>query len=66
MKSVEEIQSEIEALPHQEYMRLAHWFTERDWSAWDHKIEQDAGSGKLDFLLDEAMAEKKDNSLGEI
>ena len=45
---------------------VSAWFTERDWKAWDHQIEQDAGSGKLDFLLDEAMAGKKNNSLGEI
>jgi hypothetical protein len=30
-----------------------------DWEAWDRQIEQDASSGKLDFLVDEAMAEKK-------
>ena len=66
MKSVEEIQSEIEALPHTEYMRLAHWFTERDWQSWDQVIEDDSKSGNLDFLIEEARAQKKNNSLGEI
>ena len=51
MKSVEEIKSEIEALPHDEYMKLVHWFTERDWVAWDQQIETDSASGTLDFLL---------------
>ena len=66
MKSVEEIQSEIEELPYQDYMKLAHWFTERDWATWDNKVKRDSDSGKLDFLIKEAMNEKNNNSLGEI
>lgn len=66
MKSVEEIQSEIEALPHTEYMKLAHWFTERDWQSWDQEIENDSKSGGLDFLIEEARAQKNKNSLGKI
>jgi len=58
MKTVEEIQNEISALPHGEYMKLAHWFSEQDWELWDDEIERDALSGKLDFLIDEAMNEK--------
>jgi hypothetical protein len=66
MKSIEEIQTEIEALPHQEYMKLVHWFTERDWQSWDHELQRDSKAGKLDFLIEEAMAQKKNNSLGEM
>ncbi len=59
MKTFEEIKSEIEALPHREYMKLVHWFSERDWEAWDEEIERDSKSGKLDFLIEEALEEKK-------
>ena len=55
---VEEIQVAIESLPHREYIRLRQWFSERDWEKWDRQIEADSESGKLDFLIDEALDEK--------
>jgi hypothetical protein len=66
MKSVEEIKSEIEALPYEEYMKLVHWFSERDWDAWDQQIEADSAAGSLDFLIQEASGEKKSNKLGKL
>ena len=50
MTAVEKIQSEIETLSPEEYEQLRLWFFERDWEQWDRRIEQDAASGKLDFL----------------
>ena len=58
MTRVEEIQSAIVSLSPQEYARLQQWFTERSWERWDGEIEEDAASGKLDFLADEAAREK--------
>ena len=55
---VEEIQVAIESLPHQEYVRLRQWFSERDWEKWDRQIKVDSESGKLDFLIEEALDEK--------
>ena len=55
---VEEIQVAIESLPDQEYVRLRQWFSERDWEKWDRQIEADSESGKLDFLIEEALDEK--------
>ena len=46
-------------------MRLAHWFSEQDWKSWDDEIESDSNSGKLDFLFNEAMSEKKSEKLRE-
>jgi len=63
MKSVEQIQSDIESLPHEEYLKLVRWFSEKDWDAWDHQLEDDASSGKLDFLINEALEEKAGNKL---
>ena len=58
MKTLEDLKTEIEALPHREYMKLLHWLAERDWDAWDKEIERDTASGKLDFLINEAVEEK--------
>jgi len=59
MRTAEEIQTDIEALPRKEYMQLVRWFSERDWKVWDREIEIDSKSGRLDFLIEEAFAEKK-------
>ena len=58
MTRVEEIQSAIVSLSPQEYTRLQQWFTERSRERWDGEIEEDAASGKLDFLADEAARDK--------
>ena len=66
MSTANEIQTEIEALPHQEYIKLVSWFNGRDWSVWDKEIEEDSKSGKLDFLINEALEEKSSGELKEI
>lgn len=66
MKTVEEIKTEIKALPYGEYMRLLHWFSEHDWISWDEEIERDSAAGKLDFLIVEALEEKAKGKLGQL
>ena len=56
MKSFEEVKSDIGALPFREYRKLTHWLSERDWQAWDEEIARDSAAGKLDFLIEEALA----------
>ncbi|GAB6041894.1 hypothetical protein [Endothiovibrio diazotrophicus] len=63
MSRIEQIQSAIEALPHEDFVRLAKWINQRDWEEWDRDIEADGQSGKLDFLLDEAADAKAKGSL---
>jgi len=63
---VEEIQVAIESLPYQEYIRLMQWFSERDWEKWDRQIEADSESGKLGFLIEEALNEKAEGILKEL
>jgi len=58
VKTAEDIQTDIEALPRKEYMKIVHWLSERDWKTWDKEIEVDSKSRKLDFLIEEALAEK--------
>lgn len=66
MPKVEEIVSSIESLPKEEFGRLRDWFYERDWERWDRQIEEDSESGKLDFLVKEALDEKAAGTLKEL
>lgn len=66
MPSVEEILSSIESLSREEFARLREWLYERDWERWDREIEEDSKSGKLDFLMKEALTEKADGKVKEL
>ena len=59
MNTVEEIKKAIASLPEKEYASLRKWFSEKDWEEWDKKIAKDSKAGKLDFLIEEALNEKK-------
>lgn len=63
MNKLEELQSEIETLPANQFQQLRNWFADKDWELWDQQIQADADSGKLDFLLDEARAAKSHSTL---
>ena len=65
MSTLEEIQSAITSLSPEDYARLRQWFADRDWERWDRQIEEDAASGKLDFLIEEAVAGKAQGRLRE-
>lgn len=43
--TLETIKEAIELLPQEEQVRLAHWLSERDWTAWDEQIERDFSAG---------------------
>ena len=66
MATIEEIQSEIESLPRREYIRLVRWIQKKDGQVWDKELEKDALSGKLDFLVEEALNEKKTGKLKDL
>ncbi len=66
MSKVEEIEAAIEALSEEEYVRLRKWFSEKDWQKWDRQIKADSESGKLDFLIKEAIDEKAKGKLKEL
>ena len=66
MTRLEKIKDEIKYLSKDEYTRLRLWFSERDWQEWDRQIERDAESGKLNFLIHEAFAEKGQGRLKEL
>ena len=59
MSEVEQIEQQIERLDEQAFARLRQWFVEYDHARWERQIEADSASGKLDFLIDEALAEHR-------
>jgi hypothetical protein len=66
MSKVEEIKQAINTLAEEDYILLRQWFSEKDWQKWDKQISSDSGSGKLDFLLKEALEAKATNKLREL
>jgi len=66
MAKVDEIKAAIETLSEEDYVQLRQWFSEKDWEKWDGQIEADSESGKLNFLIKEAMDEKAKGKLKEL
>lgn len=60
---VDELKTEIERLPQEQFAELVRWLSEKDWERWDKEIEADSAAGKLDFLVREALAEKAKGTL---
>ena len=58
MSTVVEIESAIANLPKKEFWELASWFDDIKNRAWDEQMKADADSSKLDFLFEEAAAER--------
>jgi hypothetical protein len=63
MSTVVEIESAITNLPKKEFWELATWFDDVKNRAWDEQMEADAAAGKLDFLFEEASAERAKRKL---
>jgi hypothetical protein len=63
MLKVDAVRKAIENLSAEEYAQLRQWFFDRDSEKWDREIEKDSKSGKLDFLIGEALNEKRQGKL---
>jgi hypothetical protein len=59
MTTVQEIEQAIEQLPSDQFSQLHDWIEEKDWEKWDAQIERDSETGKLDFLVNEALRDAK-------
>jgi hypothetical protein len=66
MSKVDQLKTEIERLPREEFTELVRWLSEKDWERWDKEIEADSEAGKLDFLLREALGEKTKGTLKDL
>jgi hypothetical protein len=63
MDRVEEIEAAINDLPPEDFRRIAIWFRERDQSLWDQQLDNDACTGRLDFLFEEIETESQQDFL---
>lgn len=59
MGRLESLEAAVASLTEDELTAFRNWFAAFDAAAWDRKLAEDAGSGKLDKLADEALADLK-------
>jgi len=57
MSTVEEIEQAISKLPPDDLAKFRAWFEAFEAARFDERIEQDAKSGRLDRLADQALAD---------
>jgi len=57
MTQVELLEQRIAELDDASFSKLRDWFMENDQVRWDKKLEADSNAGKLDFLINAALAE---------
>lgn len=60
MSRVADIERAIEQMSPEELREFRAWFAERDAAEWDRQFEEDAASGKLDALADEALKDSRE------
>ena len=66
MPTVEELAEAIKELTDEERARLMALLDELEEDAWDRQIEEDARSGKLDWLLEEGRREAREGLLRDL
>jgi hypothetical protein len=57
MSEIGQLEQRIESLSPQDLARFQAWFLEFDARVWDAQIEADAKAGKLDGLINAALAD---------
>ncbi len=63
---VKALEQQVAKLDDGEFKRFASWFAAHQDRLWDRQIARDAKSGKLDFLIEEARAEKQAGTLKDL
>ncbi len=63
---VEALEKEVEKLGRAEFERFSAWFAEYEARNWDDEIKCDFEAGKLNFLIDEARAEREAGTLKDL
>jgi hypothetical protein len=61
--SVEEIEAAIRSLDAHEFAKIAERFHALEHERWDAEMDRDASSGKLDFLISEAIEDREQGRL---
>jgi hypothetical protein len=66
MTRLEELEKAVDSLPEDEYRRFRNWFMEKDWERWDRQIAEDSRTGRLDFLVEEALETREKSELRDL
>jgi len=66
MTEIEKLEKRIEGLSPEELAKFRSWFIEFDSRVWDRQIEADSNAGKLDRLVNQALADYRSGKAKEI
>ena len=55
MTTISEIEAAVRSLSPQDLTAFRAWFAQFDAELWDRQLEEDAASGRLDALAEEAL-----------
>lgn len=66
MINVEVLEEQIAELDNDSFAKLRDWFIEFEQSRWEKQIEADSNNGKLDFLINAALAEHQAGTTREL
>lgn len=66
METVQTLEKAVSMLSEEELKAFRIWYERFDQKIWDDQFEKDAGSGKLDALADQAVADFKAGKCREI
>ena len=66
MNRVKALEQDVAKLDEIEFKRFAKWFADYQDRVWEKQISRDAKAGNLDFLREEAKAERNAGSLRDI
>ncbi len=59
MRSLEDLKQTVRELSGEELREFREWFLDFDEEVWDRQIERDAAAGKLDALVERALADQR-------
>lgn len=59
MSDIGKLEDQVKKLSPKELAEFRAWFAEFDAQVWDRQIEADSAAGKLDHLIQEAVADYK-------
>jgi len=66
MTEIEKLEKRIESLSPEELAKFRSWFIEFDARVWDRQIEADSKAGKLDRVVNSALADYRSGKAKEI
>ncbi len=66
MSKIKDIESAIEKLSKEDLSEFRAWFEEFDAKVWDKQFEEDASSGRLDKVAEQAVSDFKAGKCKEI